>query len=96
MNSVYLQNHLNNFVGEGYGFIPRWALRIYGNEEWIEIRKAISEWEDAGWVEILKDPKSCDDNDLCLKMLNFVGATEPMPKNWINYDKKPPEGPVYQ
>ena len=90
MDRAYLRNHLNNFVGEGYGHIPRWAARIYGNAEWIELREAFREWQDAGFLEILRDPEQCADDDIILRMLNFIDATEPMPTNWISYERRPP------
>lgn len=93
MNKGYLINHLNNFVGEGYGHIPRWALRIYGAEDWEAIQRVLAEWEKNGYLTVLSNPESSLDNEICLKMLNFIDADTPMVPNWISYEKVPPSYP---
>jgi len=90
MNKQFLTRNINDFVGSGYGFIPRWAFRVYGESEWTTIRELLADWEERGFLQILKDPETADDNDYCTKMFNFVEATEPLPSYWISYDRPPP------
>ena len=91
LDESFLKRSINDFVGEGYGYVPRWPLRIYGNEAWNEIRKLINKWQENGFLEILKDPENCSDDDFCLKMFNFIDATEPLPDHWLSYDRQPPQ-----
>ena len=86
----YLMRRVNDFVGSGYGYVPRWAYRVYGRSEWEQIRDLLKDWESRGFLEILKDPETASDDDYCTKMFNFVEGTEPLPSNWISYDRKPP------
>lgn len=90
-NKTFLINHLNNFVGSGYGFIPRWAFRIYGESEWNCIREWLADWEKSGFLKIVQDPEHSEDNEYCAQMFNFIGASESLPNNWINYERKIPE-----
>lgn len=90
MNKSFLKTHLNNFVGEGCGLIPRWALRLYGDGDWAAIKALLSEWEQNGYLIVLLDPETCDDNTVVLKMRNFVDAVDPLPLGWINEQKQPP------
>ena len=90
INKKILIRHVNNFVGEGYGYVPRWAYRVYGKGEWEVIREWLADWEKRGFLEVIKDPEHADDDDYCTKMFNFVEGTEPLPSNWISYDRKPP------
>lgn len=90
MNKELLMRHINNFVGSGYGYVPRWAYRVYGESEWEKIRALIKDWESRGFLEILCDPEMASDDEYCTKMFNFVEGIEPLPDHWINYDRKPP------
>jgi len=87
MNELLLRNHLNNFMGEGCGLIPRWATRLYGNSDWPSIRTTLAEWQQRGFLAILNDPEDCDDNTLVVKMYNFIDALEPLPPGWIDETK---------
>jgi len=81
----------HDFVGSGYGYVPRWAYRIYGRSEWIQIREWLLDWEKRGFLKIIKDPEIAEDDDYCTKMFNFVEGTEPLPDYWISYDREPPK-----
>ncbi|MEM1158052.1 MAG: hypothetical protein AAGH72_07335 [Verrucomicrobiota bacterium] len=91
LDKFFLRRSINDFVGEGYGYIPRWALRVYGKEDWDEIRNLLKEWQESGFLEVLKDPEHCGDDAYCLKMFNFIDAEEPLPDHWISYDRQPPQ-----
>jgi len=90
MNKTLLRNHLNNFVGEGCGFIPRWAARLYGESDWASIRAAFEDWQQKGFLTVLNDPESCEDNTIIAKMHNFIDALEPLPPGWIDEKRQPP------
>jgi hypothetical protein len=90
MNKLLLRNHLNNFVGEGCGLIPRWAARLYGESDWPSIKEALADWQREGFLTVLNDPETSDDNTIVAKMHNFIDASEPLPPGWIDEKKQPP------
>ena len=91
MNKELLMRSVNDFVGSGYGYVPRWAYRVYGESEWALLREYLADWEKRGFLEVIKDPENAEDDEYCTKMFNFVEATEPLPGNWISYDRPPPK-----
>jgi hypothetical protein len=94
MNLLLLRKTINDFVGEGYGYIPAWVFKKYTDEEWISIKEALQSWQLQGFLTIERDPRICGDNEVCLKMHNFIDANEPIPSNWISYERKPPQWPT--
>lgn len=80
-------------MGEGYGYIPAWVFKKYSERDWVMVEDLLRSWQAQGFLTVEKDPRTCGDNELCIKMLNFIDAKEALPSNWINLEKKPPEWP---
>jgi hypothetical protein len=97
MNKLYLQKNLNDFVGEGYAYVPAWAPIIYGEVDvaghWALVHAALTEWEAKGFLKVLKDPEHCTADELCIEMFNFIGAEKPLPANWLSKTRMPPKWP---
>lgn len=49
---------------------------------WDGITKILISWEKIGLIQILKYPKSSNDNDVCIQILKFLDG-EDFPPNWI-------------
>ena len=97
MSYKSLRKNLNDFVGEGYAFIPAWAPIIYGDVDlpgqWDFVHTTLADWETKGFLKVLKNPAHCTADELCIEMFNFIDATEPLPANWLSKDRLPPKWP---
>ncbi len=60
--------------------ITRESLRIYGENDWETINKALAEWESRGLLKILKASETADDSDICIEMLHYID--HPDYENW--------------
>ena len=57
--------------------IPRKTLRVYGENDWPEIKAALREWEGKGYLRVLKDPEDAADEEICVEMLSYIEQKSP-------------------
>jgi hypothetical protein len=93
VNKLLLKRHLNNFVDEGYAFVPAWSPTTYGEGKWLEINLYLAEWEAKGYLKVLKTPETCSPDELCIEMFNFIDAPKPLHSNWLSKTRLPPKWP---
>ena len=67
-----LKSGINRIVDDGAVRILRSDIRVYGENDWESINKALAEWESRGLLKILKAPETADDNDICIEMLHYI------------------------
>lgn len=58
--------------------------------QWEDVLDRMQTWEKKGWIKILYDPRTADDNTVCLIMLKYLdcspwigGANLPSPESWF-------------
>ena len=66
--------------------ISKRAIEVYGNCDWDVINEALQDWENAGLLRILKKPETAGDEEIVVKMLDYIERTGPKP-TWINWDE---------
>lgn len=93
MNTQLLARTLSDFAGEGYAYVPMWGVATGGEFDWPEIRRKLTEWEEKGFLKIIKDPEICDKDEFCIEMLNFIDAKEALPNYWLSKNRFPPRWP---
>ena len=96
-NYMKLRMQLNSFVDEGYAYIPAWAPAIYGEVDrpgqWSFVHTTLAEWEDKGFLKVLKNPEQCAADDICIEMFNFIDSNKHLPINYLSKIRFPPKWP---
>lgn len=81
-----------NYVLEGRQCSPRGTkisaeeLVTYGRGDLRTIEEAISKWECAGIVRVLKPFQSCRPSDECIEATRFIEEKSPI-KGWLNWQE---------
>ena len=76
-----LKNGINRILNDKVKYIPREVIRVYGRNNWQEIIKALTLWEKKGLLKLLKNPKTCNDDEICIEMLKYIDKESPI-DNW--------------
>jgi len=66
--------------------ISKRTLEVYGNCDWDIINEALQEWEAAGLLRIVKKPETAIDDEVVVKMLDYISRTGSKP-TWIDWEK---------
>ena len=66
--------------------ISKRTLYVYGNCDWDIINEALQKWEIAGLLRIVKKPDEAGDNEIVVKMLDYIHRTGSKP-TWIDWEK---------
>lgn len=67
-----LKSGINSLLDDGNKTVTRNTLRIYGKNDWRVINNAISDWKSRGLLNILKDPETANEGDVCIEMLHYI------------------------
>ncbi len=59
--------------------ITRATVEGYGEGKWNEIMAALYEWENKGYLAILRDPREVQSNDVCVLMRSYIERESPWP-----------------
>ncbi len=81
MNRKTFKDSLNGCLDNMFREIPRKAIRVYGENGWPQINALLKEWQDKGYLKILRNPEIASDDDICVQMLAYIEQKSPWP-NW--------------
>ena len=81
MNPTILKNGLNGCLDNMFREIPRKTIRVYGEDNWPQVNALLKEWEDKGYLKILRNPETALDDEVCVEMLAYIEQKSPWP-NW--------------
>jgi len=59
--------------------ITRATIEGYGESQWTEIMAALHEWQAAGYLAIVKDPRDAAMDEICVLMKKHIETTSPWP-----------------
>lgn len=82
MGKTALKNGINALLDNMTSKISRQAIRVYGDDNWLEINTQLAEWEQKGYLKILISPESAEDNDICVQMLKYIDIPSPWGNKW--------------
>ena len=84
-NAGILRNGiLGHVLSDAADEVTRHTIRTYGRDDWPVIKRALEEWQGKGYLKILKNPESANDDEVCVKFLTFFEHQSPIPGflNW--------------
>jgi hypothetical protein len=94
MNEDYLISQLGEYVAERYALVPSEALKLIGDSDWPAIRKALRQWQEHGYLDILADPEFASPYEPCIRLKNFITAKTPLDPFWVPLREEMP--PYYE
>lgn len=86
MNKVFKKNVLkggiNRMLNDKVKFLSKETLLwCTHNVLDTEVINALKDWEKRGILKILKNPNTCDNDEICIEMLKYIDKESPIP-NW--------------
>ena len=79
---IGLKNGINRVLNDKVKFLTKgtllWCSHDVINEELV---LQLKDWEKNGCLKILKDPRTCSDDEVCIEMLKYIDKESPI-DNW--------------
>ena len=80
-----LKNGIKSLLSNRVCEITRGVIFTYGGKDWEAIIPCLKEWENKGYLKIIRDPLTSEDNQICVEMLTFFDYKSPIP-DFLNYE----------
>jgi hypothetical protein len=69
MGKAQLHAGMNRILDDGGRMIKRSTVVTFGGPQWSTIKAALQDWENKGYLRVIKDPEFAGDHEDCVEMI---------------------------
>lgn len=74
-----LRNGIISILSDRVHEISVSEIRVFGGGDWDSILKSLEEWQSLGYLNIVRDPRSVADDEICVEMKTWFEFNSPTP-----------------
>jgi len=77
-NRLELKAGIHRYIEDVSRQIPLKFLKSFSNHDLETMFGSVREWESKGFLRIIRDPETSDDNDICIELRHYIEQDSPL------------------